>query len=69
LHGDSQEDIDEIKRTFVDVRQDVATWKFQIKNASDVGAKPDQSPEPKKSENDKGHPFSHQKRGGRQGRK
>jgi hypothetical protein len=39
LHGASQEDIDEIRRTFVDIRQDVAAWKSQIKNASDEGAK------------------------------
>jgi hypothetical protein len=34
-----------------------------------VTLKPDQSPEPKKSGNDKGCPFRHQKRGGRQGSK
>jgi hypothetical protein len=39
LHGASQEDINELKSWSEDVRQDVAAWKSQIKNASDVGAK------------------------------
>jgi hypothetical protein len=39
LHGTSQEDIDELKLWREDIRQDVAAWKSQIKNASDVGAK------------------------------
>jgi hypothetical protein len=37
-HGASQKD-NKIKRTFMDIRQDMAAWKSQIKNASDVGAK------------------------------
>jgi hypothetical protein len=39
LHGASQEDIDELKAWREDLRQDVAAWKSQIKNASDVAVK------------------------------
>jgi hypothetical protein len=39
LLGASQEELDKLKAWRDDVRQDVAAWNFQIKNASDVGAK------------------------------
>jgi hypothetical protein len=39
LHSACQEDIDELKSWREDVCQDVAAWKSQIKNASDMGAK------------------------------
>jgi hypothetical protein len=39
LLGASQEELDELKAWRDDVRQDVAAWNSQIKNASDFGTK------------------------------